>query len=308
LAGDRERGGEVDAELATLAGISTTVVVSENIEIATPEAPIEIDIEPSISSIFCGPVDNDINAFITYLTSGNFRTNQSIDPATQSLFKKTIELCWDWFAQSLNISSDRLNLELLITDDGVADIDYTSHWVDMLLYDLRTRKDSLSLQLYQRSLILQVTFAVAKFLATTNTIHIAPAFLADLRNLLQQAVNSYKYQPPVTPAESAWIDRLTLPHIWHHIRSTAPIQSAVDPLESFWVEDTPSSALDLPTFDPRQDSLAQLAILTSKHQERCLELQTRPDIEDIHTELAELSAAAKEIDRLLSASLNSSQN
>jgi HAMP domain-containing protein len=188
------------------------------------------------------------------------------------------------------LTTDRLNLDILITDDGIADIDYTSHWIDLLLYELRNRNDSFSFQLYQRSLLLQVVFAAAKYLATTNRVHIPVEFLADLRALLQQSVNAYKYQPQITPTEAAWLDRLTLPHDWKSNSAPSVVNPQID---------------RLPIFNPESDSLATLMLLTTQHQERLIELQTRPNIENITTELAELSASVSEIERHLTQSISS---
>jgi two-component system, chemotaxis family, sensor histidine kinase and response regulator PixL len=220
LAGDRTSGGSVSVDLAQLAAPAVAVDLAE---IATPLAvavdlpqiePIEV-FEPIVSH------DAELAAFQAFLISDKFRKRHEFSADNQHLFAQIVKLCWDWFRQEIQPHSDRLNLDLLVMTEGLADLDYVHHWIGLLLKGLNTSSfESMSisetrssLHIYQKCCIYQVVFAVAKYLADTEThLQLTPEFLTGLRLELQATVDTYKQGSPVTANERGWIDRIILPH------------------------------------------------------------------------------------------------
>jgi two-component system, chemotaxis family, sensor histidine kinase and response regulator PixL len=206
LAGDRTLGGTISDELASLAQSS----------VAAPIAPIEAIDETEIIVSH----EAEIAAFQAFLIGDRFRKRHEFSVDNQRLFKQIIELCWDWFRHEIQPSPSQLNLELLVTTEGLADLDYIHHWISLLLQGLSSSSDRSSIQLYRQCCIYQVVFAVAKYLAgTTPHPQLTPEFLAELRLYLQNLVNTYKQGLPVTANERGWIDRIILPHHWTTISS-----------------------------------------------------------------------------------------
>jgi two-component system, chemotaxis family, sensor histidine kinase and response regulator PixL len=286
LAGDRTEGGKLTPALSAL-------IKEQAISVQAAPAPIT------------PPPATNLEDFIAFLSSSSFRSRHPIDTHTQELFGKAIELCWDWFAQSLGLTSAQLTLDLLITDDGIADLDYTEHWIDVMLYQLQTPGTRFSLRLYQRSLILQVVFAVAKFLASTGVAYINPAFLADLRSILQHAVNAYKYQPPITPVEEQWLDRLSLPYPWRETAATTAKPKDDHLFEEIWAQPDlfDASVVPLPTVfngEMADHSIGKLVAIAGQHQQAIAQLQQRPDLSpDLGLELANLATTAATIEHQL---------
>ncbi len=215
LAGDRTLGGTTSTDLAKLAHQSEIEPQSE-----PQPAPIAQVDETGII------VDREaeLAGFQAFLASDKFRKRHEFSAENQHLFKQIIELCWDWFRQEIQPPQSQLNLELLVTTDGLADLDYIHHWIDLLLQGLSApsfgattfgQETRSSLQLYRQCCIYQVIFAVAKYLAGTEPHpQLTPEFLTELRLYLQNTVNTYKQGLPVTANERGWIDRIILPHHW----------------------------------------------------------------------------------------------
>jgi two-component system, chemotaxis family, sensor histidine kinase and response regulator PixL len=210
LAGDRTLGGTILPELADL---------SENriVEQGKPQTEDRAEIEVGIAG------EAELPAFQAFLLSDRFRKRHEFSANNQRLFNQIIRLCWDWFRHEIQSSQSQLNLEILVTTDGLADLDYIHHWIDLLLQGLgkshNTPGESLdigsSFYLYRQCCIYQVVFAVAKYLAGTDTYsQFTPEFLTDLRLDLQTIVDTYKQGSPVTANERGWIDRIILPHHW----------------------------------------------------------------------------------------------
>ena len=200
LAGDRTLGGVISVDLAKLA---------ENRTVETPLAQIEqID---EIEIVASGTAE--LASFQAFLISDRFRKRHEFSADNQHLFKQIIELCWDWFRHEIQPSDSELNLDLLVTTEGLADLDYIHHWVGLLLQGLRMPSDRVSLQLYRQCCIYQVVFAVAKYLAGTEPHpQLTSEFLTELRLDLQTTVNTYKQGSPVTANERGWIDQIILPN------------------------------------------------------------------------------------------------
>ena len=200
LAGDRTLGGVISVDLAKLA---------ENRTVETPLAQIEqIDEIKIVASSTA-----ELASFQAFLISDRFSKRHEFSADNQHLFKQIIELCWDWFRHEIQPSDSELNLDLLVTTEGLADLDYIHHWVGLLLQGLRMPSDRVSLQLYRQCCIYQVVFAVAKYLAGTEPHpQLTSEFLTELRLDLQTTVNTYKQGSPVTANERGWIDRIILPN------------------------------------------------------------------------------------------------
>jgi two-component system, chemotaxis family, sensor histidine kinase and response regulator PixL len=207
LAGDRTLGGVISVDLAKLA---------ENRAVETPLAQSEqID---EIEIVASGTVE--LASFQAFLISDRFRKRHEFSADNQHLFKQIIELCWDWFRHEIQLSDAELNLDLLVTTEGLADLDYIHHWVGLLLQGLKMPSDRVSLQLYRQCCIYQVVFAVAKYLAGTEPHpQLTSEFLTELRLDLQTTVNTYKQGSLVTATERGWIDQIILPHHWTTISS-----------------------------------------------------------------------------------------
>ncbi len=247
LAGDRTIGGSISRDLAKLAQLDQPLTPSSDVDLTVPE-PISrdtIDItdifriaEPDVLKIdsmlgnieFIAAGEAELPSFQAFLISNQFRKRHEFSTDNQLLFNQIIRLCWDWFRAEIQTPHSELVLEMLLTTEGLADLDYTHHWIELLLKGLDKSSSSLedlfgdqiplqlhqsSLYYYQRCCIYQVVFAVAKYLATVElNSQITPEFLSKLRSHLQATVNEYKQQPPVTANERGWIDRIVLPHHW----------------------------------------------------------------------------------------------
>jgi|GEM_PF-1957496 len=216
LAGDRTLGGTISDELARLVESS----------VAAPLAPID-----SIDEIkIIASHEAQLAAFQAFLISDRFRKRNEFSADNQRLFKQIIELCWDWFRHEIQPDRSQLNLELLVTTEGLADLDYIHHWISLLLQSLSTPSDRSSIHLYRQCCIYQVVFAIAKYLAGTEPHpQLTSEFLTELRLYLQTIVNTYKQGLPVTANERGWIDRIILPHHWAII---TPINTGEDLLLS----------------------------------------------------------------------------
>jgi two-component system, chemotaxis family, sensor histidine kinase and response regulator PixL len=213
LAGDRNLGGNICAELAQLAQ-------DRSVETSMPE----IDAIEPLRVAASG--EAELVGFQAFLMSDRFRKRHELSVDNQHLFKQIIRLCWDWFRHEIQPPQSQLNLELLVTVEGLADLDYIHHWIGLLLKGLSVPHDGeisipehrSSLYLYQQCCICQVVFAVAKYLAGEEPHpQITPKFLSELRLYLQDTVNTYKQGLPVTANERGWIDRIVLPHHWQAI-------------------------------------------------------------------------------------------
>jgi two-component system, chemotaxis family, sensor histidine kinase and response regulator PixL len=177
-----------------------------------PAIPVVTEFAPIFAT---ASGEAELAGFRAFLTSEKFRTRHGLSTETQDLFDRIIRLCWDWFRQEVHTPHAQLNLELLVTADGLADLDYLHHWIGLLLQGVSTPSDRASLHLYRQSCVYQVIYAVAKYLADTQPIYqIAPELLTQLRSHLQTTVVAYKQQPPVTLNERGWLDRIILPHHW----------------------------------------------------------------------------------------------
>jgi two-component system, chemotaxis family, sensor histidine kinase and response regulator PixL len=213
LAGDRILGGTVLPDLDRMAQNQAS------------EAPIpEIDRFNPIEIVASG--EAELPAFQAFLISDQFRKRHEFNADNQLLFKQIIRLCWDWFRHEIQSPHSELNLEILVTTEGLADLDYIHHWIGLLLQGLSMpsvglssfKDDRSSLYLYRQCCIYQVVFAVAKYLAGTEPhSQFTPEFLTELRLHLQTTVNTYKQGSPVTANERGWIDRIILPHHWSTI-------------------------------------------------------------------------------------------
>jgi two-component system, chemotaxis family, sensor histidine kinase and response regulator PixL len=215
LAGDRTSGGNVSPDLAKLAQnlpAQADILQPNPIgEIGTDE--IEID---EINVIASGEVE--LPKFQLFLASNKFSKRHEFSTDNQHLFNQIVRLCWDWFRHEIQLSQSQLNLELLVSTEGLADLEYIHHWIGLLSKGLSLPTDRVNLQLYRECCIYQVVFAVAKYLAETDKHEqFTPELLSELRLHLQAIANTYKQQPPVTANERGWIDRIILPHHWDTI-------------------------------------------------------------------------------------------
>jgi two-component system, chemotaxis family, sensor histidine kinase and response regulator PixL len=233
LAGDRTSGGTVLPELAELAS-DPVVETLERVESDAAE-PIEISFEESIAqlapklsvehdlvlqvvsnqSLTVAAGEAELPAFQVFLASDRFRKRHPISSDTQHLFDRIVRLCWDWFRHEIRTPDGELNFEVLVTAEGLADLDYIHHWIELMLRGISSPHDRTSLQLYRQCCVYQVIFATAKYLAEIEPRHqITPEFLTDLRLHLQALASEYQQQPPITANERGWIDRIILPHHW----------------------------------------------------------------------------------------------
>ncbi len=210
LAGDRISGGTISTELAELAQ-------NRSVEISILETIPVKEIE------FIASGEAELPEFQAFLKSDKFSKRHEFSSDNQHLFNQIVRLCWDWFRHEIQTPQSQLNLELLVTAEGLADLDYIHHWVGLLLQGLSTpniggtalQEHRSSLQLYQKCCIYQVVFAVAKYLVETELhSHFTPELLSELRLYLQTTVNTYKQQPAITANERGWIDRIIIPHHW----------------------------------------------------------------------------------------------
>ncbi len=226
LAGDRTSGGTVLPELAALAGEravepaahSLAEPLHENSVEIVPAAVVESVTLPQVisnQSLVIAAGEAELPAFQTFLASDRFYKRHALSTNTQHLFDRMIRLCWDWFRHEIQTPASALNFEILVTADGLADLDYLHHWIELLLKGVSAPSDRLSLQLYRQCCVYQVVFAAAKYLAVEERHHqITPEFLSDLRWQLQSVANEYQQQPPITANERGWIDRIIIPHHW----------------------------------------------------------------------------------------------
>jgi two-component system, chemotaxis family, sensor histidine kinase and response regulator PixL len=230
LAGDRTSGGTVSPDLAKLA---QNLPVQADIFQPTPIDEIEAD-EIEINEVNFNEVDlneieiDEINAvasgeaelpeFQLFLASDKFSKRHEFSTDNQHLFNQIIRLCWDWFRHEIQLPQSQLNLELLVSTEGLADLEYIHHWIGLLSKGLTLPSDRVNLQLYRECCIYQVVFAVAKYLAETDAhSQFTPELLSELRLHLQTIANTYKQQPSVTASERGWIDRIIIPHHWDRI-------------------------------------------------------------------------------------------
>ncbi len=225
LAGDRTSGGEVLPELAELARDLTEMAVEpvamsveESIAQTVPELAVATELVPQVVSnqnLSLAAGEAELPAFQAFLASDRFHKRHPLSADTQHLFDRIIRLCWDWFRQEIRTPDPELNFEVLVTAEGLADLDYIHHWVELLLKGVSNPSDRSSLQLYRQCCVYQVIFATAKYLAETEPRHqITPEFLTELRLHLQTLANDYQQHPPITANERGWIDRIILPHHW----------------------------------------------------------------------------------------------
>lgn len=202
LAGDRTIGGTISFDLAKLAQ-------NQPLDLDISEIDPVVEIDPIVSG------EAELPAFQSFLISDRFSKRHEFSSDNQHLFNQIVRLCWDWFRHEIQPPQSQLNLEILVATEGVADLDYIHHWIELLLVGLSTPNERSSLQLYRECCIYQVVFAVAKYLADSATqSQFTPGFLTELRSSLHSSVNRYKQQSPVTINERGWIDRIIVPHHW----------------------------------------------------------------------------------------------
>jgi two-component system, chemotaxis family, sensor histidine kinase and response regulator PixL len=241
LAGDRTSGGTVLPALAELAGdrdlavetleqldpaeslvgdLPSAIEISfeESIAQLAPELSVADDLFPQVISnqnLTVAAGEAELPAFQAFLASDRFHKRHPISNDTQHLFDRIVRLCWDWFRHEIRTPDRQLNFEVLVTAEGLADLDYIHHWIELMLKGVSTPSDRQSLQLYRQCCVYQVIFATTKYLAEIEPLHqITPEFLTDLRLHLQALANEYQQHPPITANERGWIDRIILPHHW----------------------------------------------------------------------------------------------
>lgn len=220
LAGDRTTGGNVSIDLDRL-GQNQPVQLDLNED--EPEVEIDISANP----------EAELTAFYAFLRSDRFRKRHEFSNDNQHLFDRIVRLCWDWFRHEIQVTPDRLNLEILVETEGLADLDYIHHWVGLLLQSLSPTSDRDNLYLYRQCCIYQVVFAVAKYLAGTEPHpQFTPEFLAQLRLYLQNIADTYQQGEPVTANERGWIDRIILPHHW--VKASTPTPGEDLLLSEIW--------------------------------------------------------------------------
>jgi two-component system, chemotaxis family, sensor histidine kinase and response regulator PixL len=264
---------------------------------AAPAIPVMTEFDPIFAT---ASGEAELAGFRTFLTSDKFRTRHGLSTETQDLFDRIVRLCWDWFHQEVHTPHSQLNLELLVTADGLADLDYLHHWVGLLLQGVSMPSDRASLHLYRQSCVYQVIYAVAKYLADTNPIHqVTPELLTQLRSHLQTTVVAYKQQPPVTLNERGWLDRIILPHHW-----TIPATNEDPLVTEIWGQ--PQTSQSLSSLTPGFTHDAQLqgakidrlqSLLIESHMRSLGQHQQLQDLSsDSHAdELAELVAGAAQL-------------
>ncbi len=312
LAGDRTRGGNVSQDLLDLTQQSTrssllpelsefdedwsmVTLSSESLELDPDwslEEQVAVATQEFHTVVATASGEAELPTFRAFLTSAKFRTRNGISTETQNLFDRILRLAWDWFAKEVHTPPTELNLELLITADGLADLDYLHHWVRLLLAGVSTPNETLSLQLYRMSCVYQVVFAVAKYLADSQPIHqITPEFLTELRSHLQAIVIKYKQQPPATLNERGWLDRIILPHHWNPAPST-----------EIWGQPTELQIVN-PDPAPLTALLIELHHRSIQHYQQIEQLY----LEHQTTELAELATSAKLISEDLAIAIETAQ-
>jgi chemotaxis protein histidine kinase CheA len=242
----------------------------------------------------------ELAGFRTFLTSDKFRTRHGLSTENQDLFDRIVRLCWDWFRQEVHTPHSQLNLELLVTADGLADLDYLHHWIGLLLQGVSTPSDRASLHLYRQSCVYQVIYAVAKYLADTNPIHqVTPELLTQLRSHLQTTVVAYKQQPPVTLNERGWLDRIILPHHW-----TIPATNEDPLVTEIWGQPQTTQPLSSLTPGFTHDAQPQAAkidrLQTLLIESHMRSLQQHQQLQELSSEshadeLAELVAGAAQL-------------
>jgi two-component system, chemotaxis family, sensor histidine kinase and response regulator PixL len=223
LAGDRTSGGSVSVDLARLAAHPSVAMDLARLDVQ-PDVAVDFpQIDPIAGLAPISSHERELAAFQAFLISDRFRKRHEFSADNQHLFAQIVKLCWDWFRHEIQPHPDRLNLELLVMTEGLADLDYIHHWIGLLLKGLNAPSVEIvaiadtrsSLHLYRQCCIYQVVFAVAKYLAGTEPhSQLTPEFLTQLRLELQSTVNTYQQEPPVTANERGWIDRIILPHHW----------------------------------------------------------------------------------------------
>lgn len=225
MAGDRATGGTVDPALIALTQTSTTVTELQSIDSAEPTLRGRSAVEIAGEAELAG--------FIEFLQGDRFRKRHQLSTDTQYLFTQVVRLCWDWFRHEIQTPPSQLNLELLVTCDGLADLDYLHHWIDLLLQGVTAPGDRTSLKLYRQCCVYQVVFAIAKYVAGDEThSQLTPEFLTNLRLHLQSIVDTYKQESPVTVNERGWLDRLILPHHWSAAPTPEPSEDLL--LSEIW--------------------------------------------------------------------------
>jgi two-component system, chemotaxis family, sensor histidine kinase and response regulator PixL len=226
LAGDRISGGNISAELIKLAENSENSTVERSLpqpnlaEVQLEKVILQINPVEEIEIIASGATE--LAGFQAFLISDRFSKRHEFSTDNQHLFTQIVRLCWDWFRHEIQPPQSQLNLEILVTVEGLGDLDYIHHWIGLILQGLKTGNDRSSLQLYRECCIYQVVYAVAKYLAdSTSQPQITADLLTQLRSRLQTTVNAYKQEIPVTANERGWIDRIIIPHHWTAISAIA---------------------------------------------------------------------------------------
>lgn len=222
LAGDRTSGGTVLPDLAALASNSSLEPATDSAPQTLTDPVLAADLDSPIGSqvipnqiLAVAAGEAELPDFHAFIASDRFRKRQPLSADTQYLFDQIVRLCWDWFRQTIQTPAAELNFELLVTAEGLADLDYIHHWIGLVADGLSAPSDRSSLHLYRQCCIYQVVFAAAKYLADKEPRHqITPEFLTELRLKLQSVANDYGQQPPISANERGWIDRLILPHHW----------------------------------------------------------------------------------------------
>jgi two-component system, chemotaxis family, sensor histidine kinase and response regulator PixL len=202
MAGDRSTGGTVDPAWTKFENAPSDI----GVEVESLDW-MELEITPAGEA--------ELPKFIEFLQSDRFRKRDRLNSETQYLFTQVARLCWDWFRHEIQTPSSQLNLELLVTSDGLADIDYIHHWIGLLLKGITAPGERANIKFYRQCCIYQVIFAIAKYVAGDKPHpQLTPEFLMELRLYLQSRVDNYKLEPSVTANERGWLDRIILPHHW----------------------------------------------------------------------------------------------
>ena len=237
LEGDRTSGGSASLELQALVNIKDNYASSLPTSSYLATVPKYESSLASIDQSFAETFFNITTEFYQFLITLSNGNNEPLKPIHAKVYLKVIRYIFGWFNHHREIPESELNLSLLIPPPSQKyPVNYLEDWLEKFLYFLEDEKNSQSLCLYRRGVILIILLAIAKFQYTVEQNNSAIPIIKKLRQQIRELGKEYKNYPPVTEAEKNWLDHPKLQDLLviKEINSSLLLEDNNSLLESIW--------------------------------------------------------------------------
>ncbi|MEH2292751.1 hybrid sensor histidine kinase/response regulator [Nostoc sp.] len=223
LEGDRTSGGESSPGLRKLTTVANNELSGELQNNSSP-----------------GTFIINEEQFYQFLTTSDNNKNQPVKPTTAKFYLKVIRYIFGWFNHQMEIPESELSLTLLVpTLERISLLNYIENWLKNFLDFVQDERDSESLCIYRRGIILIILFAVAKFQYSLKPCDSYILAIKILQKQIHKLAEEYKNHPPITSKDKNWLDspKLQTLLVFKEISKSVSPQVTDNLLEAIWGEE-----------------------------------------------------------------------